>query len=102
MVIILMIIIIITNIMIIIRMVLVSDHDHDQIPLATCGTSTWLAWLVSSLESPSGIDKSLALERKIESRKRNFSLDLENLIVSISISTLDFREFDTKCLVFLI
>ena len=40
-----------------------------------------------------GIDKSLALERKIESRKRNFSLDLENLIVSISLSTLDFREW---------
>jgi len=41
----------------------------------------------------SGIDKSLALERKVESRKRNFSLDLENLIVSISLSTLDFREW---------
>ena len=40
-----------------------------------------------------GIDKSLALERKVESRKRNFSLDLENLIVSISLSTLDFREW---------
>ena len=40
-----------------------------------------------------GIDKSLALERKIESRKRNFSLDLENLIVSISLSTLDYREW---------
>ena len=40
-----------------------------------------------------GIDKSLALERKIESRKRNFSLDLENLIVPISLSTLDFREW---------
>ena len=40
-----------------------------------------------------GIDKSLALERKIESRKRNFSLDLENLMVSISLSTLDFREW---------
>ena len=40
-----------------------------------------------------GIDKSLALERKIESRKRNFSLDLKNLIVSISLSTLDFREW---------
>ena len=40
-----------------------------------------------------GIDESLALERKIESRKRNFSLDLENLIVSISLSTLDFREW---------
>ena len=38
----------------------------------------------------SGIDESLALERKIESRKRNFSLDLENLIVSFSLSTLDF------------
>ena len=38
----------------------------------------------------SGIDESLALERKIESRKRNFSLDLENLIVSISLSTLNF------------
>ena len=38
-----------------------------------------------------GIDKSLTLERKIESRKRNFSLDLENLIVSISLSTLDFQ-----------
>ena len=38
-------------------------------------------------------DKSLALERKSESRKRNFSLDLENLIVSISLSTLDFREW---------
>ena len=43
--------------------------------------------------SEAGIDKSLALERKIESRKRNFSLDLENLIVSISLSTLDFREW---------
>ena len=42
------------------------------------------------------IDKSLALERKIESRKRNFSLDLENLIVSISLSTLDFREWQEK------
>ena len=41
-------------------------------------------------QSDAGIDKSLALERKIESRKRNFSLDLENLIVSISLSTLDF------------
>ena len=40
-----------------------------------------------------GIDKSLALERKIEIRKRNFSLDLENFIVSISFSTLDFREW---------
>ena len=29
-----------------------------------------------------GIDKSLALERKIESRKRNFSLDLKKLIFS--------------------
>ena len=46
----------------------------------------------------SGIDKSLALERKIESRKRNFSLDLENLIVSISLSTLDFREWQDKIL----
>ena len=45
-----------------------------------------------------GIDKSLALERKIESRKRNFSLDLENLIVSISLSTLDFREWQDKFL----
>ena len=42
---------------------------------------------------PPGIDESLPLERKIESRKRNFSLDLENLIVSISLSTLDFREW---------
>ena len=34
---------------------------------------------VGRLEStcPPGIDKSLALERKIESRKRNFPLDLE-------------------------
>ena len=46
----------------------------------------------------SGIDKSLALERKIESRKRNFSLDLENLIFSISLSTLDFREWQQKIL----
>ena len=45
-----------------------------------------------------GIDKSLALERKIESRKRNFSLDLENLIFSISLSTLDFREWQQKIL----
>ena len=43
--------------------------------------------------SEPGIDKSLALKRKIESRKRNFSLDLENLIVPISLSTLDFREW---------
>ena len=46
----------------------------------------------------SGIDKSLALERKIESRKRNFSLDLENLIVPISLSTLDFREWQETIL----
>ena len=45
-----------------------------------------------------GIDKSLALERKIESRKRNFSLDLENLIFSISLSPLDFREWQQKIL----
>ena len=45
-----------------------------------------------------GIDKSLALERKIESRKRNFSLDLENLIVPISLSTLDFREWQETIL----
>merc|ERR1711994_505161 len=45
-----------------------------------------------------GIDKSLALERKIESRKRNFSLDLENLIVSISLSTLDFQKWQDKIL----
>ena len=45
-----------------------------------------------------GIDKSLALERKIESRERNFSLDLENLIVPISLSTLDFREWQETIL----
>ena len=38
-----------------------------------------------------GIDESLARERKIKRRKRNFSLDLENLKVSISLSTLDFQ-----------
>ena len=43
--------------------------------------------------SLSGIGENLDLERKIESRKRNFSLDLENLIVSISLSSLDFREW---------
>ena len=43
-------------------------------------------------------DESLALERKIESRKRNFSLDLENLIVPISLSTLDFREWQETIL----
>jgi len=49
-------------------------------------------------DSRAGIDKSLALERKIESRKRNFSLDLENLIVPISLSTLDFREWQETIL----
>ena len=34
-----------------------------------------------------GIDESLARERKIKRRKRNFSLDLENFIASISLST---------------
>ena len=48
--------------------------------------------------SEAGIDKSLALERKIESRKRNFSLDLKNLIFSISLPTLDFREWQQKIL----
>ena len=52
----------------------------------------------SKLRKESGIDKSLALERKIESRKRNFSLDLENLIVPISLSTLDFREWQETIL----
>ena len=52
--------------------------------------------IISCTES--GIDKSLALERKIESRKRNFSLDLENLIVPISLSTLDFREWQETIL----
>ena len=56
----------------------------------------WGPWLDSYYYS--GIDKSLALERKIESRKRNFSLDLENLIVPISLSTLDFREWQETIL----
>ena len=55
-------------------------------------------WICSSYYHQAGIDKSLALERKIESRKRNFSLDLENLIVSISLSTLDFREWQETIL----
>ena len=41
-----------------------------------------------------------SVKRKIEGKKRNFSLDLENFIVSISLSTLNFREFDTETLVF--
>ena len=57
-----------------------------------------LAKLKSRVHFTSGIDKSLALERKIESRKRNFSLDLENLIVPISLSTLDFREWQETIL----
>ena len=54
--------------------------------------------LIKSMRYAAGIDKSLALERKIESRKRNFSLDLENLIVPISLSTLDFREWQETIL----
>ena len=38
----------------------------------------------------SNIDKSLSRERMIVSQKRYFSLDLENLIASSSLSTLDF------------
>ena len=52
----------------------------------------------TKMQAAAGIDKSLALERKIESRKRNFSLDLENLIVPISLSTLDFREWQETIL----
>ena len=55
-------------------------------------------WSIDRWHHPAGIDKSLALERKIESRKRNFSLDLENLIVSISLSTLDFWEWQETIL----
>ena len=57
-----------------------------------------LANLYFVINNTPGIDKSLALERKIESRKRNFSLDLENLIVPISLSTLDFREWQETIL----
>ena len=70
--------------------------------LAAETVPSWFAQLpLSLLRSDccwAGIDKSLALERKIESRKRNFSLDLENLIFSISLSTLDFREWQQKIL----
>ena len=45
-----------------------------------------------------GIDESLARERKIKRRKRNFSLDLENFIASISLSTLDLREWQETIL----
>ena len=38
----------------------------------------------------SNIDKSLSRERIIVSQNRNFSLDLDNLIASSSLSTLDF------------
>ena len=38
----------------------------------------------------SNIDKSLSRERIIVSQNRNFSLVLENLIASSSLSTLDF------------
>ena len=76
-----------------------SLHDRDCwfVSLFRC-VNGWMPPLVWAWMQGAGIDKSLALERKIESRKRNFSLDLENLIVSISLSTLDFREWQETIL----
>ena len=74
--------------------------NHQKVMFFSAGRREWKRDLKCSFFLPrsgsgirAGIDKSLALERKIESGKRNFSLDLENLIVSISLSTLDFREW---------
>ena len=62
------------------------------------GVDICVAPLISKYILNTGIEESLALERKIESKKRNFSLDLENLIVAISLSTLNFREWQQKIL----
>ena len=45
--------------------------------------------------SLSGIGENLDLERKIESRKRNFSLNLKKLNILFSLSILNFREWNS-------